>query len=149
VEILSSMIIINRRYPENIFIKNFLEKNNKNFYKDFMEDEYCDFYFKEFITPCIEVFNDLKNKEYSNNVMFIEYKNLIKDTKNVLDYIYNFLNVNQYSNDLKNIKKVEDFSDVYFKANMHEIRPEISLTNNNPKEILSVDIYNKYKDINL
>lgn len=149
VEILSSMIIINRKYPDNVFIKQFLNSVNKDIYDFSMEDEYCDFYFNNFLIPCIEVFNHLSQDKYRNNVIFIDYKDLIDCPEKKILEIYNFLNVKNYKNDLNNIEGIKDYSSDYFKASLHEIRSSISESKNNPKEILSKNIFEKYNKINL
>jgi sulfotransferase len=86
-----------------------------------------------------------ENKKYFH---FIEYNNLVENTNQTIEKLYNFLELENYSHDYKNITNVTQEDDkIYGIKGLHDIRPEISRRNIDKKEILSPYILNKYSGL--
>jgi hypothetical protein len=66
-----------------------------------------------------------------------------------MNKIYNFLELPSYEHDFNNIKKLEIDNDeaTGLPANLHEIRPQLEKISQDPKEVLSKYIMDKYSNI--
>jgi hypothetical protein len=66
-----------------------------------------------------------------------------------MDKIYNFLELPNYKHNFTNIEKLEIDNDalVGFPPNMHEVRPQLKKTSQDPKEVLSEYVINKYSNV--
>ena len=87
-----------------------------------------------------------------NNGIFhiVEYDDLINNTQEVMNKIYDFIEVDRYTNDLNNIVKIESDNDtaVGLPENMHEVRKEISASRICADDILSRYAIDKYSRMN-
>jgi hypothetical protein len=83
----------------------------------------------------------------------ISYDNLIVDTKNQIQKIYNFLNINEEiilnNLELFNVNNIS-YNDNIFKCNLHEIRTDlIKKINYNIEDYLPLNIIKKYSNKNI
>lgn len=63
------------------------------------------------------------------NIIFVSYKTLINNTKNALEKIYNFINVETFNHNLDNIEQVITEDDiVYGLKGLHTIKNKIAVT---------------------
>ena len=86
-----------------------------------------------------------ENKEYFH---IVEYDDLINNTKQTVDGIYEFLGLDSYEHDFSNIVNTTPEDDrVYGLKGLHDVRPAISRREINKEEILSPYVLNKYSGL--
>lgn len=63
--------------------------------------------------------------EYLDRIKFIKYEDVINQTSNVLDEIYNFLEIEKYEHDLNNIQQGYYHDCIYLPYGHHKIKSKI------------------------
>lgn len=125
-------------------VKSFVALRLKNNWKGDPEDGLLD----EWSEPIIRSFNGLKWAKENNNgeFIFIKYDDLINDTKNEINHIYEFCELDLFEHNLNNIiNKNPENDEVYGLIGQHDIRPIISKRHLDVK--LSNNIINKCKTL--
>ena len=94
----------------------------------------------------IDYFYNLFNFIFFRYIWF--YNHIINNTENTINGIYNFLKLPTYKHQYDNIENTlqEDIK-AYGMPEMHNVRPTITRSNNNPEEILSKKIIEKYSGL--
>lgn len=83
--------------------------------------------------------------ENSQYFHLVEYEDLISNTKNTIDKIYEFLGINKFDHDFNNIiNTVPEDDKVYGLMGMHDVRKNISKSNTDAQQTLSPYVFNKY-----
>jgi len=99
------------------------------------------------------IFNNMNNQK---NIKFhiVEYNNLVNDTKNTIDKIYNFLDIPKFQHNFNTLNQYNIDGNFYNDSifgddiDFHTIRTnKIEKENYHYKEVLSQSIIDKYKDI--
>lgn len=86
------------------------------------------------------IFQSIENNK--ENCIFIDYDNLISDTKNQIDSIYKFIKIEPFDHDYHNIKQeVKEDDLVYGIKGLHDVRNKIE------KRLLEKDIGSNSKKI--
>jgi len=86
-----------------------------------------------------------ENEEYFH---FVEYEDLVRNPKETIDKVYEFLGVEKFNHDFDNIINTTPEDDgIYGLRGMHDVRKTINKRNINPQEILSPYILNKYSNL--
>jgi sulfotransferase len=86
--------------------------------------------------------------EFRKYAHFIEYDNLMSDTRGEIEKLYSFLEIEPFEHNYDNIKNVTPENDkVYGVVNMHTVRKTISPSTTDAKAILSEYAYNKYSNL--
>ena len=151
LDILTSFLTLVNKNPnkENFIDKEIQSRQEFNFYRD-INDIRCDHLMrpKGLIDNCLYgiAFAMLpENKKYFH---IVEYDDLIKDTKNTMNKIYEFLGVEKYDHDLNNIINTTPEDDrIYGLDGMHDVRKNISKVSLKPEQVLSPYILNKYNGL--
>jgi len=85
---------------------------------------------------------------FQNIIHLVEYEDLISDTKNIMNKIYEFLQIPKYEHDYDNIENnIREDDTVYAMPTLHEVRPTISKNTNNPLEVLDKNIIKQYSGL--
>ena len=97
-----------------------------------------------------QLFNE--NQELFQNIIhLVEYEDLISDTKNSINKIYEFLQIPKYEHDYDNIENNLPEDEMarfgYGMPTLHEVRPTISKNINNPLEVLDKNIIKQYSGL--
>ena len=97
-----------------------------------------------------QLFNE--NQELFQNIIhLVEYEDLIGDTKNSINKIYEFLQIPKYEHDYDNIENNLPEDEMarfgYGMPTLHEVRPTISKNINNPLEVLDKSIIKQYNGL--
>lgn len=149
VEILTSFICL---LEEESYID--LEMRQSNWwYKDYLSknDNRCEYLMRPGgqIDVSLLALNEVLKTENSNTFCIVEYEDIVKNSKNTMNQIYNFLEMPKYNHDFNNIKKIEEDFDgkLGFPKNLHTIRPKINKTSKDPNSVLSEYIINKYSNM--
>lgn len=147
LEVLSSFVLLSRSNPNASFLQGFKEWNHSTKAYRSEEDALCDYLMLGMIESTIYIMGILKSEEYKSNVMFVEYKEITRDTQATLDKIYSFLGASEHINDLSNIKDNEEPNDAYFGVDLHKVSSTILESKTNPHDILSSYTIKKYENI--
>jgi|688.fasta_scaffold421022_2 sulfotransferase len=85
-------------------------------------------------------------KENEGIFHLIEYKDFLNDPKKTMNGIYNFLELEPYEHNFKNIRKIEIDLDeeIGYSSTLHSIKRTISPSPTKAENILSPYIYKKY-----
>lgn len=123
----------------NWIIKNYLSQ----------QDNYCDFLMQPWgqINKLLTSIDTIE--ENKDNFCLIKYEDITNTPQEVMNKIYNFLELPSYDHDFNNIKKLEIDNDeaTGLPANLHEIRPQLKKISQDPKEVLSKYVIDKYSNI--
>ena len=150
-DVLASFIkLVHRGGGEQNFIDRDIEKlNDINFYlpPDDIRVEYL-------MKPKGLIDNQLYGiafmllPEFRKHAHFVEYEDLVNNTQEEIDKIYEFLEIPSFNHSFNNIKNVTPENDeVYGLQSMHHVRKTISGSTTNAKSILSEYAYNKYSNL--
>lgn len=91
-------------------------------------------------------------KNYANNILLVSYDEITNDIKNVLNKIYEFLNIEKHKNHyFENIKNYcfEEKDSAWGIEGLHEIRNNLSKQSINPINILGKYLSDYYDQFNL
>jgi len=145
LEILSSFItMIHRNEDEVSFVDEALIGANV----DINDNNRCDFLMSPvgIVNQALWAFQQSYAKGDHEYIHLIEYNDLIQNPENELRKVYNFLEIESYISDVKNVqnKYREKDSIAYKLKDMHEVRPEVKRTSKRPEEVLSSYVIQKY-----
>ena len=149
IEILASFINI---LPKDSYID--LEMKNSYWWsKEYLSknDNICDFLMRPYgqIDNTLFSLSEILKQENKNNVCVINYNNLIKNPKQIMEDVYNFLEVPYFKHDFNNIIKLED-EDSFMPGHpidLHKIRPTLSKISKDPNDVLSDYVIKKYSNM--
>jgi len=86
-----------------------------------------------------------ENKNYFH---FVEYNDLVSDTKNTVNKIYDFLGVEPFEHNYENIEnKFHERDETYGLYGMHDVRRRVSRSTVNIAEVLTSYILQKYSNM--
>lgn len=147
LEVLASFVVLdNPSHRQDIDNLQYYVSRYKNY-----NDILCDHLMRlnGEIDKCLLSISMVLKKEYEGMFYLLEYDDLMNDTQNVLNQIYDFLELPHFTNDLNNIRKIEIDSDIAvgLNPNTHSIRKTIKPSTTDPKKILSEYVYNKYSGL--
>jgi sulfotransferase len=149
LEVLASFTTLCNNSPGN-FIDKDMEQSNfwPQYYRNF-NDARCDFLMRpqgEIDQAVYSIWN-LKNQK-SDNVLFIWYEDLTKNTQNVLNQIYSFLSLNPITNNLEKIISLDIHDDIsgYGIKDLHLVGETIQKNKTEYEKVLSPYVIDKYKN---
>ena len=89
-----------------------------------------------------------ENKKYLH---LIEYNDLINDTENVIDELYDFLDIPYYYHHFTGIKEFESnhlkYDDSQYGCDLHRVRSTIEKSNYKVSDILPENVIKKYSNM--
>lgn len=113
--------------------------------------ERCDILWEEHLRTDVE--NVQRASTNLENVLMINYDDLVNDTKNVLKTIYAFLNIPEHShrfNNLKNNRLNENGNEGNFEVkNLHVIKANIEKTSVDARKYLGDDLFEHFAQFNI
>ena len=145
LEILSSWILLNRKSPGS-----FIDKGLKELNLALTNDNRCEYLMQEESGNVEQALYSLKKgfTDHTNFLHLVEYDDLINDTENTINGIYNFLELPTYKHKYDNIENTDRENDmVYGMPEMHNVKSTITRSENNPLDILSNNIIKKYNGL--
>jgi sulfotransferase len=88
---------------------------------------------------------------HRKNILVVEYDDIINNPQNELDRVYDFLGIPKFQHTFDNIVNTcaETKDEMWGFKDLHEIRPSISKTSNDPKVVLGrelMDFFKKFDD---
>lgn len=143
-DILSSFLLLIHKSKTTSFIDEALLKNNI----EISNDNRCDYLMSPqgIIGQSYHALSEAFRKGYENNLLLIEYDNLVQEPQRELNRIYEFLNLPSYSHTFENVTpKVNENDNVYKIDNMHTVRDKVEKIHRDNSKYLSGYVMNKYK----
>lgn len=154
-EILTSMIMMIRRnpYKEGQSRINFIDEQLVKLNIPISDDTRCEYIagpqgiLGQSLNAIVECFQ----QGFGDRLHFVEYNNLVSSPQETLELLYDFLEEDYYEHTFDNLTNQSRENDLqtYGLADMHEIRPLLKSTSPDPKEILSGDIIQKCKGMDI
>lgn len=149
LEVLASFIRLAEQYPSTNFIDKLMveEQFNAMFYRP-TNDARCDWLMRsnsviDYVSTTYK--NVAIHKEWFH---VITYDTLCENPQKVIKSIYNFLDIDYFEHDLKNIQQHDNSKDQeeYGIPTLHTIRSQIKKSSTNPEEVLSDYVIQKYSN---
>lgn len=143
-DILSSFLLLIYKSKSISFIDEQLLLNQI----EITNDNRCDYLMspKGIVGQSIHALSEAFYKGYENNLLLIEYDDLVRDPQKELDRIYKFLDMSSYSHIFQNISmKVYENDKIYKLDNMHLVRNKVEKIHRDNSKYLSEYVMNKYK----
>lgn len=149
LEILASYVKLFPNFPainESMKINNWV-------YKDYLteEENKCDFLMRPGgdIDRILMTYGEIIKPENKGVFHIVEYNKLIDDPVQTMKNIYNFIEVENYNHDYKNINNIHNYFEERIGApkNLHEIRKTLEKPSTKPEDILSDYILSKYSKL--
>ena len=96
--------------------------------------------------------NAMKNAVDNNlrdRLLFVEYKDIVLNPASTFNIIYNFLGEDYYEHNFKTIKSKNEVKDAEFYnlKGLHDVREELKITSDNPKDYLTKDIIDECEQL--
>lgn len=106
------------------------------------------------ITKNLKGMANLLLPQNKKHVCFIQYEDLVKNSKKTITKIYNFLNIPLYNHTFKNFKQLNvngiKYDDSILGNNLHTIKTKkISFTKRDTEKILGKNLIKKYSDVKI
>ncbi len=142
-DILSSFMLLIHKSKTTSFIDEALLKNNI----EITNDNRCDYLMSSqgIIGQSYHALSEAFRKGYGNNLLLIEYDNLVQEPQRELNRIYEFLNLPSYSHIFANVTpKANENDEVYRLENMHTVRDRVEKIYRDNSKYLSEYVMNKY-----
>lgn len=142
-DILSSFLLLIQNSKTTSFIDEVLIRNNV----EISNDTRCEYLMSPqgIIGQSYHALYQAFKKGYSNNLLLVEYDDLVNNPQQELDRIYKFLNLKRYSHSFDSvIPKVNENDKVYKLDNMHYVRSKVEKIHRDNSKYLSANIMNKY-----
>jgi sulfotransferase len=150
-EILTSFISMIRRNPFQVdgkinFIDEMLIKSNI----PLTDNNRCEFLASPagILGQSVEGLKKALMSGYDNSIHIVEYQDLVNNSKETMEKIYEFLGEEYFEHTFDNVENVnrENDKEIYGFADMHEVRAEVKSIADRPEEILSEEIVEKCKN---
>lgn len=125
-------------------VKSFVSLRKENNWQGNLEEGLLD----DWSEPIVRSLNGVNSAKKNNNgeFLFVQYDDLINNTKSTIDTIYEFCELESFKHDFNNIvNKHPENDEVYGMLGQHDVRPTISKRNIDIK--LSKNIVEKCKQL--
>lgn len=133
---------------ENTYVdKSIKTLGRKPYGKQTNDDLRCDWLMDGQIRNSLIVLDELLKMQVP--VCLVEYDDLVMNTQETLNKIYDFIEIDRWKHDLSNIKKIEieNLDIVGLPSNLHDIRPIIQKQSLLPENVLSKTTLDKYSNL--
>lgn len=134
-EILTSFITLCDKNPGNFIDVRLPEVTNANRCQFLMKP-------KSMIDVCLRGYTETL---IHTDAMFIEYDDIVFDTKNTINKIYNFLGVQRYEHNYAIIEGQKHDDSIYGMP-LHEVRKTIQKTSKSPEDVLGKELVEMYSE---
>ncbi len=152
-EILSSFIRMIRRNPfkEGQDRINFIDEQLVKLNIPINDSNRCEYIIgsQGILGQSLHSIAEALNSGFVDRLHFVDYNKLVNEPQKTINGIYKFLGEDTFIHSFDNI--INDYRErdleTYGIKDMHEVRKKLFSTSPDPKEILSSDILEKYKDM--
>lgn len=154
-EILTSMIMMIRRnpYKEGNPRINFIDEQLVKLNIPINDDNRCEHIGgpSGILGQSLSAIQEAIDQGFLDRIHFVEYKDLISKPEETLKRIYNFLGEEYYEHTFDNLENTNRENDLntYGLEDMHEVRSKLEITSPDPRKILSKNILEKSKGMDI
>jgi len=101
---------------------------------------------KDLSVYIINTYTELRNayKEYPDNLLLIEYDELVNHTQIQMNRISDFIGVEQFTHELDNVPPSTEEDGIWGIKDLHRIRPVVSQQKYSPQELLGDELWEHY-----
>lgn len=149
LESIASQIAIDRE--KSIFRKMYQDGYlfNENISPNDNIAEFMMSYGSPFNNLLFSALKSIDDPKTSKMIHIVEYENLISDSENTMNKIYDFLEIDNFKHDFNNIKRIENYNEslVGHAEDFHEVRPTLSRSNIKVEDYFSQEIIDRYKNV--
>jgi len=140
-DVLASYLLLNRP-PKQAYIDKHLLRTAVTL-NDYNR---CEYVFRFLNYPLTSFKTGYMN--FRSNLLLIDYNEIVNDPKEVINKVYNFLEIPYFEHTFKDlvINETENDLKAYGINGLHEIRPVIKKTSPPAEEVLGKSLYNLYKN---
>ena len=92
-------------------------------------------------------YNNLKSaaSEYPDNILFIEYEDLVENTQEQMDRIADFVCIPRFTHDCENVPPSNEKDEVYGVKDLHKVRKKVSKRKYSARHVLGCKLWNYYQ----
>ena len=150
IEILASWNRLCENDQNNEYDK-IIRQNDKTNRK--MPDRRADFFMniqeeeQQGILNGIENMKRILYPQFKDQIMLVEYNNLIDNTKETISNIYDFLGIKKYKHDFSSITNPHEYNDIWGVKNHHTIKSKIKKEEYDMESIFSPETIKKYSGL--
>lgn len=154
-EILTSMIMLIRRnpYQEGQGRINFIDEQLVKLNIPLNDDNRCEYIAgpQGILGQSLNAIIEGIKQGFEDRIHFVEYKDLVNQPEETLKNLYDFLEEDFYEHIFDNLKNTNRENDLntYGLADMHQVSPRLKSTSQDPKEILSSNVLEKCKGMDI
>jgi len=119
----------------------------KPYGKQNQDDLRCDLLMNGQIGSCLATLDEAL--KIQSPLHLVEYDDLVSKPQKTLDAVYDFLEIDRWTHDFDNVKKleIETLESAGLPSNLHDVRPQVNKKSLNPKEVLSELTLHKYSQL--
>lgn len=145
--ILTSFISLFGDEPVSYLDNQIRQYGIKAYGKQTQDDLRCDLLMSGQVGGCLVTLDEAIKIQVPLHL--IEYDDLVSKPQETLDGVYDFLEIDKWTHDFNNVKKleVETLDAAGLPLNLHDVRPEVKRKSLNPKDVLSELTLRKYSDL--
>ena len=131
------------------------DMNNSNFALDKdlpMNDNLADFLYSEhsnFGKQLMRAFQSVDNPENTGMIHMVKYEDLLSTPQETMNKIYNFLEIESFQHNFKNIRKIEEYHEaaIGLPKDIHKVRRVLGKGDVRVEDYLTPRSIEKYKDV--
>lgn len=149
LDILASWNRVCEADPNNEYDK-IIIKNDKS--KRSIADKRADYFMSSAgeengIVKSIENLKRILYPQFKNNIMLVDYDDLMSDTTGTINKVYKFLGIESFEHTFENMKTTHEYANVWGVKDHHEIKPTIQKEEYNLESIFSKQTIEKYSGL--
>lgn len=150
-DILASFISLIKKNPDrpNFIDSEIQARQEFNFYRP-ADDIRCDHLMrpKGLIDNCLYGIAFAMHPDNRKYFHFVEYDDLVKNTEEEINKIYDFYKIEKFNHDYSNISNtIKEDDSIYGLIGQHDVRSSVSRRNIDKTKILSEYVLNKYSNL--
>jgi len=99
------------------------------------------------IRNSIENMKRILYPQFKDNIMLVEYDDLVSNTSETIDRVYEFLGIESFRHSFADMKTTHEYKDIWGVKGHHEIKPNIEKEEYDLTKIFSEDTIRKYSGL--
>lgn len=99
------------------------------------------------IRNSIENMKRILYPQFKDNIMLVEYDELVSDTENTINKVYDFLEIEHFDHSFEGMKTTHEYSNVWGVKGHHDIKPSIQKEEYDLESIFSAETIRKYSGL--
>jgi sulfotransferase len=117
-----------------------------------MSDKRADFFMnisaeESGIKNSIENMKRILYPQFKDNIMLVEYNDIVLNTKETIGKIYDFLEIEHFEHTFSSLKTTHEYNDIWGAKGHHKIKPEIQKEEYELSKIFSESIIKQYSGL--